>query len=86
MENMGLGLTLMLIGMLTVFVILLIVINLSKVLISIVNKVAPEEEAPKKKVEAPTPKLIDANVMAIIEAAVKELTGGKGTVTNVEKL
>ena len=85
MENMGLGLTLMLIGMITVFAILLIVINLSKVLINIVNKVAPEE-APKKKVETQIPKKIDSNIMAIIEAAVKELTAGKGTVTSVEKL
>ncbi len=76
----------MLIGMLTVFVILLIVINLSKVLISIVNKVAPEEDTTKKKVEVKAPTMIDSNVMAIIEAAVKDLTGGKGTVTNVEKL
>lgn len=83
---MALGLTLMLIGMLTVFIILLIVINLSKVLISIVNKIAPEEEVAKKKVEAPVPTIIDSNVMAIIEAAVKELTAGKGTITNVEKL
>ena len=86
MENMGLGLTLMLIGMVTVFIILLIVINLSKVLISIVNKVAPEEEAPKKKAAVPSTTIIDSNVMAIIEAAVKELTDGKGTVTSVEKL
>ena len=49
MENLGLGLTLMAIGMVTVFAILLIVINLSNVLINIVNKVCPEEEAPKKK-------------------------------------
>ena len=49
MENLGLGLTLMAIGMVTVFAILLIVINLSNALIKIVNKVCPEEEAPKKK-------------------------------------
>ena len=73
----------MLIGMITVFAILLIVINLSKVLINIVNKVAPEE-APKKKVETQIPTKIDSNIMAIIEAAVKELTAGKGTVTSVE--
>ncbi len=75
----------MAIGMVTVFVILLIVINLSKVLISIVNKVAPEEEAPKKAA-APTKQTIDSTVMAIIQAAVSEMTGGKGTVANVEKL
>ena len=51
MENIELGLLLMVVGMVTVFVILLIVIWLSQLLISIVNKVAPEE-APKKKVAA----------------------------------
>ena len=48
MENIELGLLLMVVGMVTVFVILLIVIWLSQLLISIVNKVAPEE-APKKE-------------------------------------
>ena len=43
MENIGVGLMLMVVGMATVFVILLIVIYLSKYLITIVNKVAPEE-------------------------------------------
>ena len=47
MENIGVGLMLMVVGMATVFVILLIVIYLSKYLITIVNKVAPEE-APRK--------------------------------------
>lgn len=47
MENIGVGLMLMVVGMATVFVILLIVIYLSKYLITVVNKVAPEE-APKK--------------------------------------
>ncbi|MCQ2239596.1 MAG: OadG family protein [Bacteroidaceae bacterium] len=86
MENMGLGLTLMGIGMVTVFAILLIVINLSKLLINIVNKVAPEEEASKKVAPAPSKPIIDSTVMAIIQAAVSEMTGGKGTVANVEKL
>lgn len=43
MENIELGLLLMVVGMVTVFVILLIVIWLSQLLISIVNKVAASE-------------------------------------------
>ena len=50
------GLMLMVVGMATVFVILLIVIYLSKYLITVVNKVAPEE-APKK---APAVALVTA--------------------------
>ena len=85
MENLGLGLTLMAIGMVTVFAILLIVINLSNVLIKIVNKVCPEEEAPKKAAPAAAPAKIDAAVMDVIKATVAQITGGKGTVTNVTK-
>ena len=43
MENIGIGLLLMLVGMCTVFLILLIVIWLSQFLISVVNKIAPED-------------------------------------------
>ena len=87
MENLSLGLTLMGIGMLTVFVILLMVIYLSNALIAIVNRVCPEEEQPKKKAPvAAKPQTVDANVMAVIKATVNQLTGGKGVVTNVEKL
>lgn len=85
MENLGLGLTLMAIGMVTVFAILLIVINLSNALIKIVNKVCPEEEAPKKKAAPAAPAKIDAAVMDVIKATVAQITGGKGTITNVTK-
>ena len=84
MENIEFGLLLMVVGMVTVFVILLIVIWLSQLLISIVNKVAPEE-APKKKVAA-TGASTDAGAMDAIKAAVDILTAGKGQVIKVEKL
>ena len=45
MENIGVGLMLMVVGMTTVFVILLIVIYLSKYLITIVNKVAADSSS-----------------------------------------
>ena len=45
---------LMVVGMATVFVILLIVIYLSKYLITVVNKVAPEETPKKAPAVAPT--------------------------------
>ena len=48
MSNLGFGLQLMLIGMLTVFVILLIVIFGSRLLIAIINRIAPAEQAPAK--------------------------------------
>lgn len=85
MANMGLGLTLMIVGMVTVFAILLIVINLSKLLIRIVNTVAPEEEVTHRKPE-PKPSAVDPLTMDIIRAAVAQVTGGKGSVASVEKL
>ena len=46
MENLNTALLLMVVGMATVFAILLIVINLGKSLIALVNKYAPEEVTP----------------------------------------
>lgn len=49
MENIETGLLLMVVGMTTVFAILLIVIYLGKGLIALVNKYAPEEVVVKKQ-------------------------------------
>lgn len=84
MENIETGLLLMVVGMATVFLILLIVIWLGQTLISVVNKIAPEEE-PKKKPVASAP-ATDAGAMDAIKAAVDILTAGKGQVIKVEKL
>ena len=81
MENIGVGLLLMVVGMCTVFLILLIVIWISQFLISVVNKIAPEEE-PKKKPVTSGPST-DAGA---IKAAVEILTAGKGQVIKIEKL
>ncbi len=80
---MKIGITLMIVGMVTVFVVLLIIINLSKLLIKIVNKVAPEEETATKSV--PAASAIPADVMEVIRQTVSQVTGGKGTVANVVK-
>lgn len=81
---MEIGITLMVVGMVTVFVVLLIIINLSKLLIGIVNKVAPEEEVKHKAAPAVAP--IPQDIMQVIHQTVSQVTGGKGTVANVEKL
>lgn len=85
MENISFGLMLMVIGMVTVFAILLIIINLSKLLIKVVNKVAPEEEVVHKIVDN-NAKGIDALTEEIIRAAVAQVTGGEGHVKSVERL
>ena len=87
MENIGLALQLMVVGMVTVFIILMIVIQLGKWLIQIVNKVAPEETVASKRLPAPgRATAIDAQTLAVIREAVSQITGGKGSVSKVERL
>ena len=83
MENISTGLQLMLVGMVTVFVILLIVIYGSRLLIRIINKIAPEEAPAAAKAAA---KDDNSAVRPILEAAVAQLTGGKGHIVNIKKL
>ena len=86
MENIETAILLMVVGMATVFVILLIVIYLGKLLITLVNKYAPEEVIPAKKEALQGPAPIPGNIMAAITAAVNVVTLGKGKITKVEKL
>ena len=77
----------MVVGMLTVFAILLIVINLGKGLILLVNKYAPEEVVAKKAapVAATVPTMAPTEAAAIV-SAVSVLTAGKGKVVKIEKI
>ncbi len=79
---MTLGLTLMFIGMLTVFVIMFLIILIIQGLISVVNRVAPEVVAPKKQ----QTQAVDQLTMDVITDAVRQITGGEGKVTSVEKI
>ena len=81
MENLNTALLLMVVGMATVFAILLIVINLGKALIALVNKYAPEEVT-----AANGPPPVPGNILAAISAAVTVVTQGKGKVAKVEKI
>ena len=78
------ALLLMIVGMGTVFVILVLIINLSKLMIMAVNKIAPEEEVAPKKAAAAAPAAIPANIKAAIEAAVKQVAPG-AMVTKITK-
>ncbi len=82
MENMGIGLELMGIGMVTVFVILLIVIFGSRLLITIINRIAPEESKTEKAAAADD----TAAVKPVLDAAVAQLTGGKGHIVKITKI
>lgn len=91
MENIETGLLLMVVGMTTVFAILLIVIYLGKGLIALVNKYAPEEVVVKKQAAAVRTTAaqagnISGKTTAAIVAAVSMVTGGQGKVTKIEKV
>jgi oxaloacetate decarboxylase gamma subunit len=88
MENLGLGFLLMCVGMVTVFIILLIVIGLGKLLILWVNRYSPER--PLTPIVAPasiTPSQSDIpdQVVVAIVSAVSIATEGKGKVTSIRK-
>ncbi len=85
MENIGLGLELMVVGMSTVFLILLIVIWGGKLLIKAVNRVAPEETVSAKKATAAA-STIDATTMEILRQVVGQLTGGKGHLESAKRV
>lgn len=100
MENLTLALQLLIVGMLTVFAILLIVIYGSKALITIVNQIAPEGESMRKQkmaaqtaaaILAPTetPPVdagINAPTMELLQQAVAQITGGKGRIVQATKV
>ena len=85
MDNIGIGIQLMIVGMTTVFVILLIVIWGGKLLIKTVNQFAPEEvAAPKKSADAST--AVDSTTMAVLRQVVNQITGGKGKIASAHRL
>ena len=85
MGKLGTGLLLMVVGMVTVFAILLIVIYGSQGLISLINRIAPEEVKPAKSAPS-SAQGPDAATKAVLEAAVAQLTGGKGHIVKITKI
>lgn len=81
MGNLALGLELMLVGMASVFVILIIVILLGKLMIDLTNRIPVEQQGVKSATSD-----VDNGTRSVIEAVVKELTGGKGVVKEIVKL
>ncbi|MFT4665250.1 MAG: oxaloacetate decarboxylase gamma subunit [Polaribacter sp.] len=81
---------LLFVGMITVIVILSLVVLSGKMLISIINRFfpLPPEKAKKKrtKIAASPDRKLNPKKLAAIIAAVEAITGGRGTVTKVEKV
>jgi oxaloacetate decarboxylase gamma subunit len=97
MSHFELGLLLMVVGMTTVFFVLLLVISLGKGLTWLVNRYAPQETAthpstrPGRNTSAgttnhkpPLPQEDDRTTAAIV-AAVSAFTAGNGKVTEIKK-
>ena len=85
MENLSTAFRLMAVGMVTVFIILLVIIILGKLLTMLVNKYAPAEEVTSPK-HSKTPAPIPGNILAAITAAVNVVTQNKGKITKIEKM
>ena len=72
------GITLMVIGMVTVFAVLLFIIFVSKGLIFIVNNAIPETAEQKSQ--------IPDDICEVINKTVFQITGGRGKVTNIQEI
>ena len=84
MENLGLAMELLAVGMITVFTILFLVIIIGNLIIRLVNKYIPEEAVSRSASAAVSN--TGAGKIAAIAGAVKAVTGGRGNVTKIEKL
>lgn len=80
MEFLGLGLKLLVVGMVTVILVLIIVIWLGKGIIAVANKF-PEVQ-PQKAAVKPVSQVND-KTRKVLDAAVSQITGGKGHITNI---
>lgn len=85
MEKLLESLQLMIIGMSTVFSVLLLVILLGNLLIRVINKYIPEEESKISNTENKSTS-IDPSVVQAIQVAVAKMTNGKGKVEKIEKI
>ena len=81
-EELRLGLSLMAIGMATVFAILFLVVIGAKLLIRWTNYYYPEASITSTQGS----KFDDSSKLAVIVAAVNILTGGRGNVESVRKV
>lgn len=73
---------LMLIGMISVFIVLLIVVVGGRILISIVNRYFPGQNIKSKQGGDHT---ISSKTMAVLAATVAHVTGGKGVISEITK-
>ncbi len=86
MNDMGVALELLGIGMVTVFTILALVVILGNLIIRFVNRFIPEIEKVSARAGQTASYEISQKKMAVIVSAVNKLTKGTGRVNKIEKL
>lgn len=80
------ALTLMGVGIATVFAVLLLIIFLGNLLVSFINKYMPEEGPKQSAAGVPASSAVDPNVVMAINLAIGKLTGGKSKAEKIEKI
>ena len=83
-DDFNTALTLLAIGMITVFMVLLFVVLAGNLLIKFVNKFVPASIEPV--VERAASNAIAPSKSAAIKMAIDQLSGGKAEVKNIEKI
>lgn len=83
MENLDEALSLLLVGMVTVFIILALVVFIGNLVIRLTNRFIPAPVQPD--IPATPGRKMHSKKLAAIVAAVDVVTGGKGKVGRIEK-
>lgn len=86
MNDMGIALELLFVGMVTVFVILALVVILGNLIIRFVNRFIPEIRKVSAQLTEAVISEINPKKTAAIVSAVNTVTKGSGRVTKIEKL
>ena len=86
MNDMGVALELLGVGMVTVFVILALVVIIGNLIIRFVNRFMPEVHKVSASVNEVILPEISQKKMAVIVSAVNKLTNGTGRVNKIERL
>lgn len=86
MENLEKALSLLGIGMVTVFVALALVVVVGNLLIRLVNAMTPEVGSQKSNAADPSSSDISPQKIAAITSAIHQLSNGKAIVEKIEKI
>lgn len=83
MENLNEALELLVVGLLTVFAILCLVIVIGNLVIGLTNRFIPDDKKPGDS--NPSGKLTNTKTVAAIAAVVDVITQGKGKIDSIQK-